>query len=190
MYRQRNPLRGLSGGIVLLGVALAFVFGGGGFSLPVFFIALAFSILIGSISSFNPRGVYGGLYGFFWMLILALFFITHSWIVFLIGAAISAILGALARPILVMLFGAGIFGAASMFNQQPQQPYYQPQQPYPPQEPYQPYQQGYQQSMQPPPGYQEGGQQYQYPPQYQQPAQPQYETPQAQYPQEMPPQQQ
>lgn len=184
MYR-RNSLGGLSGGIVLLGVALAFVFGAGSFSLPVFFVALAFSVLIGSISSGNPRGAYGGLYGFFWLLILALFFITHSWIVFLIGAAISAILSALARPILAGLFGMGIFGAANMANRQP--PPYQPYQTPPPQQPYQSYQEGYQPPPpQQPETYREGGQQYPYPQQ----AQPQYDQPQAQYPQELPPQHQ
>ncbi len=182
MYR-RSSFGGLAGGIAILGVALAFVFGFGGFNLPVFFVALAFSILVGSLATPNPRRIYGALYGFFWMLILALFFITHSWIVFLIGAAISVILSSLARPLLAMLLGLGISGAVNMANQQPQQPYYQPPQPY------QPYQGGYP----PQETYQEGGQQQypsQSPPQYQQPAQSQYEQPQAQYPQEMPPQQQ
>ena len=183
MYR-RSSFGGLAGGIAILGVALAFIFGFGGFNLPVFFVALAFSILVGSLATLNPRRIYGALYGFFWMLILALFFITHSWIVFLIGAAISVILGSLARPLLAMLPGLGIFGAVNMANQQPQQPYYQP-----PPQPYQPYQGGYP----PQETYQEGGQQQypsQSPPQYQQPAQAQYEQPQAQYPQEMPPPQQ
>lgn len=178
MYR-RNPVRdifsGISGGIVLIGIALAFVFGGGGFNLPVFFLFLGFSILFGSLGSLNPRGVYGGIIGFFWMLILALFFITGSWIWFLVGAGISAIMGALLRPIMAGLLGLGIFGMASTFNQR-QQPTYQP-------PPYQQQYQSYQQGYQPPqPTYQEGGQQYQYPQQD--------EQPQAQYPQEMPPQQQ
>lgn len=182
MYR-RNTFGGLAGGIVLLGLALAFLFGGGGFNLPIFFVALAFSALFGSISSGNPRGMYGGLYGFFWLLILALFFITGSWIVFLIGAAISAILGSLARPIMAAVLGMGIMGAASMANQQPQyQPTYQPYQQ--PATPEQPYQQGYtpQQAAQ---SYQEGAGPYHYPE-----APPQYEQPQTQYPQELPPQQQ
>jgi hypothetical protein len=190
MYRRRNrnPLRGLTGGIVLIGIALAFAFGGGTFFLPIFFIALAFSILVGSFSTYNPRGLYGGFYGFLWMLILALFFITHSWIWFLVGAGISAILGAFAGPIMAALLGAGIF-AATRNNppyQQPYQPYQQPNQPY--QQPYQPYQQGYQPPPpQPTETYQEGGQQYQYPPQQQPP----YQQPEVQYPQqqELPPQQ-
>lgn len=180
MYRRRrNSFGGLSGGIVLLGLALAFVFGHGSFFLPIFFIGLAFSILVGALASGNPRSMYGAFYGFLWMIILAVFFLTNWWVVFLIGAAISAILGALARPLLAALLGIGIFGAANMANQQPQQPYYQP-----PQDTYgQPtYQEGYRPSPQP--TYQEGGQQYQYPPQDPQYEQPQYERPQAQYPQE------
>jgi glucan phosphoethanolaminetransferase (alkaline phosphatase superfamily) len=185
MYR-RSSFRGLAGGLAILAVALAFVFGNGSFNLPVFFVVLAFSILVGSLATLNPRRIYGALYGFFWMLILALFFITGSWIVFLLGAAISVILGSLARPLLAMLLGLGILGASNMA---PQQPYYQPPQPQQPYQPYQPYQGGYT----PQETYQEGERQ-QYPPQsqtqYQQPPQPQYDQPQAQYPQEMPPQQQ
>ena len=187
--RYRGPLSGLAGGIFLIGLALAFFFQsqfGEGWFLPIMFIGLALSILIGSIGSLNPRGIYGGLYGFFWLLILALFFITHSWIWFLVGAGISVILGALARPLIAGLLGAGIFGATQAGQQPYQQPYQQGQQP-----PYQPpYQQGYQ-PMQPPPTpgtYEEGSQQYQYPPQQAQPEQ-QHEAPETQYPQEMPPQQ-
>jgi hypothetical protein len=188
--RYRGPLSGLAGGIFLIGLALAFFFQsqfGAGWFLPVLFIGLAFCILIGSIGSLNPRGIYGGLYGFFWMLVLALFFITGSWIWFLVGAGISVILGALMRPLLAGLLGAGIFAATQAGQQPYQQPYQQGQQP-----PYQPpYQQGYQ-PMQPPPApgtYEEGTQQRQYPPQEAQPKQ-QYEAPETHYPQEMPPQEQ
>ncbi len=179
--RYRNPVRsitgGLSGAIVLLGLALSFAFGG--FNLVIFFIALAFAIFIGSLGSLNPRGVSGGLIGAMWMIMLALFFATGSWLWFLVGAALSAIIGTLIRPLTVFLLGLGIFGLASA-NQQSRQPYYQPT---PNQEPYQPqpYQQGYQTPQ--PEGYQEGGQSYPYP------GQQQYEQPQVQYPQEMPPQQ-
>ena len=183
--RYRSPGRsitgGLSGAIVLIGIVLALAFGG--FNLVIFFIALAFSIFIGSFSSRNPRGVYGGLVGAMWMIMLALFFATGSWLWFLVGAALSAILGALVGPLTALLLGIGIFGLASTAQQPPQmqQPYYQPM---PPQQA--PYQQGYQ-SLQPE-GYQEGGQGYQYP--GQQPlSQQQYEQPQSEYQQEMPPQQ-
>ena len=139
--RYRNPVRsitgGLSGAIVLLGLALSFAFGG--FNLVIFFIALAFAVFIGSL---NPRGVSGGLIGAMWMIMLALFFATGSWLWFLVGVALSAIISAFIRPLTAFLLGLGIFGLAAA-NQQSQQPYYQPspnQQPYPPQ----PYQQGYQ----------------------------------------------
>ncbi len=189
---MQNPVRsvtsGISGAIVLIGLALAFAFGG--FNLSIFFVALAFASLIGSFGSLNPRNAYGGIQGFVWLLGLALCFAIGFWPWILVVAAISVLMGALIRPIIAALVGMGIFRlASSMANRQPPQQYYQPppQQPYepyqqgyqPPQQPYEPYQQGYQ----PPPSvYQEGGQQYPYPQQY--------EQPQAQYPQEMPPQQQ
>ena len=182
MRNNRSVFGGISGGIVLIGLALAFALGG--FNLPIFFVALAFASLVGSLGSGNPHGLYGGIQGFFWLLILALFFATgFNWIWFLVGAGISAILGALARPIIANLGGLALFGMTRP-QQQPQQPYYQPpQQPYTPQQPaYQPYQEGYHQ----PETYQEGGQLHQYPQTPQQSQQ--YEQPQAQYPQEMPPQ--
>src|SRR5229473_4651213 len=170
MYR-RNPVRavtsGLTGGIILIGLAVAFL---SGHFLPVFFIALAIASLLGSIGSLRPNGIYGGLHSFVWLLGLAFCFAFGfwPWILFVVGASI--ILGALRVPIMAALLGLGIFGLASMANQQPQQPYQQ--------------------------GYQEGGQQYQNPPQqsqqgyseYQQPVQPQYDQPQAQYQKEIPPQ--
>src|SRR5712692_6275987 len=155
MYR-RNPVRavtsGLTGGIILIGLAVAFL---SGHFLPVFFIALAIASLLGSIGSLRPNGIYGGLHSFVWLLGLAFCFAFGfwPWILFVVGASI--ILGALRVPIMAALLGLGIFGLASMANQQPQQAYQQPEQPY---------QQGYQAA---PPGqenYQEGGQQYQYPP--------------------------
>ena len=116
---------------------------------------------------------------------LALFFATGSWLWFLVGAALSAIISAFIQPLTAFLLGLGIFGLASA-NREPQQPaYYQPTFN---QEPYQSqlYQQGYQTPQTE--GYQEGGQRYTYPEQQQSSLQ-QYEQPQAQYSQEMPPQQ-
>ncbi len=145
------------------------------------------------------RGAFGGLYSILWIFIVILFFITHSWIVFLVGVLLSAILGMLIRMFMAGAIGAGLFGAASMMRNQQQPPQYQaPYQPYrqpeetpyyqpPPQPPYQSYEQGYQPPPQAPGSYQEGEQPY-YQPTQQQP-QPQYEQPQVQYPQEMPPQQ-
>ena len=181
MYRQRTPLRAMTGGIFLIGLAIAF-FAGGHFFLPILFVALAFTSLIGSISSFRPNGIYGGLYGFVWMLGLAFCFLVGFWPWILVVVGVSAILGALRVPIMAAILGMGIAGAASLGNQQ--QPYYQPQQPA---QPYQPYQQGYQQPSSQQETYQEGEHQYSYPPQQ---PQPQYERPQTEYPQEMPPQQQ
>ncbi len=195
--RRRNPLRTMTGGIFLLFLALAFLVSHGGagiFFLPILFVGLAISSLIGSLG-FSTRGAYGGLYGFVWCLGLAFCFLFGFWPWILFVVAFTVLLGALARPIMAALAGMGIFAMANSFNGQPhpayQPPYpqqnpYQPpyQAPYPQQDPHQPsYQEGYQS---PPPqptseNYQEGGKQYPYPSQ-------QYEQPQAQYPQELPPQ--
>src|SRR5579863_3988485 len=141
-YRNRaRRSGGISGAIILIGIALAFVFGAGGFFLPIFFVFLAFSMVVGSLSSLNPGRIYGTLIGAMWMIILAIFFLTdfHFWPIFLIGAALCAILVALRGPIMAALLGMGLFGMSSMMNNQPQQPiYYQPPQTQqnPPQPPY------------------------------------------------------
>lgn len=207
---RRGPLRGIAGLVFLVFLFLAF---SGHFFLPLLFIGLAFASLLGSISTLNPRGLYGGVQGFIWFLGLALCFAIGFWPWILLPIILSAFLGVLIRPIMAMLLGLGIFGAASMMNQgqqppayQQPYPYYQPSQPQeqppiyqdpnsqPYQQPYEPYQQGYQSPPQPS-TYQAGEQQYYYPPnespQQQQYNQGQsYEEPQAQYPQEMPPPQQ
>jgi hypothetical protein len=178
MWNNRSSATGgIAGGIMLIGLALAFI--GGGFNLPIFFVAVAFATLIGSMSSRSPQAIYGGLQGFFWLLALAVFFITGSWIVFLVAAGISTILGTIARQIMAGLGSMAFFGTA----QPPPQQYYQPTQPsyQPPQQPYQTYQEGYR----PPETYQEGGQPYPYP----LPPSQQYEQPQAHYPEQAPPQQ-
>src|SRR5579872_3451885 len=60
----RAGLGGMAGGAFFIGLALAFAlsswFGGGGF-LFFLFAGLAFASLLGSASSMNPRGLYGGL---------------------------------------------------------------------------------------------------------------------------------
>jgi len=165
---RRSITGGLSGAIVLLGLILAFAFGG--FNLTIFFIALAFAALIGSLATRNANSIYGSIICAMWLLILALFFATTSywdraWLLFLIGALLSTVLWSLRRPVIAALLGIGIFGIAA--RQQPQQPY-------------QPYQ--------PPQTYQEGGQQYPYPP-YPSTPPAQHEQPQAYYPEQMPPQQ-
>lgn len=201
---RRGPLRGFASLIFIVFLFFAFL-SGGHFFLPLLFVGLAFAALFGSVSTLNPRGLYGGIQGFIWMLGLALCFAIGFWPWILLPIIVSAFLGVLIRPIMAVLLGLGIFGAINMMNQaqqQPPYPYYQPSQPQQPQEqppvdyqqPYESYQQGYQPTPQPSP-YQGGQPQYYYP--QNEPAQQQqygqgqsYEQPQAQYPQEMPPPQQ
>ena len=122
---MRNPVRsvtsGISGAIVLIGLALAFAFGG--FNLSIFFVALAFASLIGSFGSLNPRNAYGGIQGFVWLLGLALCFAIGFWPWILVLVGISAILGSLIAPITAGLVGLGIYAATQ--NNQPQQQYQQ-----------------------------------------------------------------
>jgi len=185
--RSRNPLRAASSGIFLLFLALAFLVSqaDGKLFLPILFVGLAITSLIGSLSMLNPRGVYGGLYAFVWLLGLAFCFLFGFWPWILFVVAVSAILGALAQPIMAALMSMSFLAMPSNLNTQPQQPYQEsPRQ----QDPYQ--QQSYQEGYQPPPSspqpspesYQEGGKQYTNPSS-------EYDQPQSQYPpQELPPQ--
>ncbi len=194
----RSTLGGISGGVFFLGLALAFglssAFGGHLF-LPIFFVGMALCALIGSATSMNPRGLYGGLQGFVFLIGLGICFLVGFWPWILVVLGVSCILGALYVPLTAGLMGAGIFAAMQNDQQQYNQPYQPPAQPYQPptqpypqgQEPYQSYQQGY--SAQQPGSYIEGDQRYQYPQQGGQPKQ-EYDQPQTQYPpQELPPQQ-
>jgi len=170
-YRYQNPMRGLAGGIFLIaliiGFALSSIWGDTAF-LVLLFVGLAFVSLFGSFSTMHRYSIYGGLYGFIWMLGLALCFIIGFWPWILLPVAITMILGSLFKPIMSGLAGAGFMAAA-----QAQQPY---QQPYPQQEQAS-YQQGYQGApAQPHETYQEGGQQYEQPP-VQYPEQHQQELP-------------
>ncbi len=188
-YRRyhQHPMGRLGGGFFFIALALAIFASSQHHSewfAPIFFVGLAFCALFGSISSFNRWGIYGGFHSFFWLITLALIILTHSWIWWLVAIGLSMILGALIRPIMAGLLGAGMLGTAGMMNnQQPAQQPYQP--PYQPEQP--PYQEGYQPAPPPAETSQEGGQPRQY-------VQPQYEEPQVQYPQEnrqeLPPQQQ
>ena len=189
--RRRSPFGAVGGGIFLLFLALAFFVGHGGILfLPILMVGLAISSLIGSFASLNPRRAYAGIQSFIWFIGLAFCFLFGFFPLILVVVAVSAILGALMRPLIAALMGMGFMTMASAFTSQPQQPYqqpYQPAQPYQPpyQQPEAPYQQGYQPPVTPQPAsetYQEGGRPYQYPA-----AQP-YDQPQSQYPQEMPPQ--
>src|SRR5258707_1414287 len=79
--RYRNPLGGIGAGLLIIGLAFAFAFSGsfhGHLFLPILFVGLAFCSLLGSASSLNPRGLYGGLQGFFWRFGLALCFLVAS----------------------------------------------------------------------------------------------------------------
>src|SRR5205823_12583324 len=99
MNRYRNPMRGLATGIFFIFLAFAIYFSNTFHShlfLPILFAGLAFCCLFGAASSGNPRGIYGGLYPFVWLLGLALCFLIGSfwpWILLPIG--VSMILGAL-----------------------------------------------------------------------------------------------
>jgi hypothetical protein len=178
--RYRNPMRGVATGIFFIFLAFAFYFSNtfnSDLFLPIFFAGLALVSLIGAASSGNPRGIYGGLYPFVWLMGLALCFLIGFWPWILLPIGVSMILGALYNPITTGLSNTGF-----MANQQPPQQYQQSN------EPNKSYEQGYQT---PPPTtgtYQEGGQQYQYPPQPKQ----QYDLPEADsaQQQELPPQQQ
>jgi hypothetical protein len=175
MYRgSRNFFGGIAGGHFLIFLALAFMTGH--FFLPMIFVGLAFASLFGSLSAGNPRATYGGVMGFIWMAGLAVCATFNFWwpgILIILG--LSAIAGTLFRPMM----------SGPVKTEAPQQPYYQPSQPQ--QQPEQPYYQPYQEGYQPPQeGYQEGGKVHPYP---EQPQVQEYEQPQAQYPQELPPQQ-
>lgn len=172
--RYRDPMRGLAIGMLLIGLAFAIFYGLGDFFLTFLFVGLACSALLGMISTFHPRKIYSGLQGFIWFLGLAILFLpgVAFWPWILLVCGVSAIVGALAGPIIARIEGMGSMDAASLANRQPQPT---------DQQPYQPYEQGYQPPPQAPGAYQEGGEVYDQPPQQQQP---QYEQPQVQYPQE------
>jgi hypothetical protein len=178
-------MRGIAAGIFFIFLAFAFYFSSTFASdlfLPLLFAGLALFTLIGAASSGNPRGIYGGLYPFVWLMGLALCFLIGFWPWILLPIGVSMIIGALYKPITTGLSNAGF-----MTNQPPPQAYQSYQQS---NEPNHPYQAGYQGPQQTPgPGtYQEGGQYYQYPPQPKQ----QYDMPEEAPPQqeELPPQQQ
>ncbi|HEY0754044.1 MAG TPA: hypothetical protein VGD98_08800 [Ktedonobacteraceae bacterium] len=189
--RYQNPMRGLAGAVVLLALIIGFAFNGawgGSAFLVLLFVGLAFASLFGAFSTGNSNSIYGGMYGFIWMLGLALCFLIGFWPWILLPVVVSIILGTFFRQIM-----GGLAGASFMASPQMQPPYQQSyppqeqppyQQPYPPQEqpPYQGYQQGYQgPPAQPHETYQENSQPYEQ-------AQPQ--TPNPEQKQELPPMEQ
>ena len=103
MY-QPNSIRamvsGVSGGIFLIGLAIAFFVGP---FLPILFITLAITSLLGSFSSFRPNAFYGGIIGFVLLMGLAFCFAFGFWPWILVICGISIILGALRVPIMDIL---------------------------------------------------------------------------------------
>jgi hypothetical protein len=180
MNRYRNPMRGIATGIFFIFLAFAIYFSNtfnSDLFLPIFFAGLALVSLIGAASSGSPRGIYGGLYPFVWLMGLALCFLIGFWPWILLPVGVCMILGALYNPITT-----GLSNSSFLANQPAPQQYQQSN------ESNQPYQAGYQTPPPAPGTYQEGGQQYQYPPQPKQ----QYDLPEADsaQQQELPPQQQ
>jgi len=168
-YRRSTANR-VAGGIALFGLILAFTTGSGGPNVPIFFVALAFAALIGSLGTPNRASVLGGLHAFVWLLAVAIFISTGSAHIFFLGIMASILLG---------IFGRVMFAQHRQNNSaahhRPVTPYYQPSHRAPEEPQYHGYEQGYRPSTS-------------------QPAEPlpssdQYEQPQAQYPQQMPPQQ-
>ncbi len=182
-YRRKSAFFGpISGAIILISLVLSFAFDG--FNLPIFFTGLAFAMLVSALSAGNMQGLRGGVSGFIWMIALALFFITHVWLVFIVAAALTVLLNSLLQSVFLTGPDARMPG---MYTTPPARTEYQAQYgaPQAPQEPYQPYEQGYQQSPQP--DYAEGGKQYYYPTPTEAGSNT-AEQPQVQYPQQMPPQ--
>jgi hypothetical protein len=167
---RRTNTNGIAGGIVLIGIILAFTTGSDGLNIPIFFVALAFASLVGSLGTLNRASVLGGLHAFVWLLVVATFFATGSGHVFFLGIMASLLLGVFGRALVARRMQSNP-GARN----RPATPYYQPSNRAHEEPPYRGYEQGYQPSTS-------------------QPAEPlspadQYEQPQAQYPQQMPPQQ-
>jgi len=130
----RNPIGGIAVGIFIICIAVAIGLGilNGTWFLPILFVGLACLVLIGSLSSYDHRAVYGGLQGFVWLLGLALCFAIGFWPWILLPLGVSVILGALAKPILNSMRSTVMPTAY-----QPNTPPYQPGQPW------STYQQGY-----------------------------------------------
>jgi hypothetical protein len=125
MRPRQNPLRGVAGGLFIIGLAFAFFFSRdqGVLFLPILFFALAASTVIGAFSTYNPRGVYSGLHGAVWLAGIGLCFLIGFWPWILLPIGVSSILGALLRPITT---GIGNMGMMAPPLQAPNQPPYQP----------------------------------------------------------------
>ena len=129
-YRYQNPMRGLAGGIFILFLIFAFLIHGN--FLVLLFVGLAFFAFFGSLSTLNHHSIYGGIHGAVWMLGLALCFAIGFWPWILLPVAVTMILGALFRPIVMGMAGSGFLATAPPPQPQPSQ--YVPPQEQPPQE--------------------------------------------------------
>ena len=141
-YRKpyKNTTGGIAVGIFIICIAVAIGLGilNGTWFLPILFVGLACLVLIGSLSSYDHKAIYGGLQGFVWLLGLALCFAIGFWPWILLPLGFSIILGALAGPIMNSMRSQGMQAV-----QQPNLPSYQPYQPYQEGQTWSPYQQGY-----------------------------------------------
>lgn len=123
---MQNTLRGITAGITLITLAIAFFFGRGNWGsyfLPLLFAGLALSVLVGSFSAVNAKGVFGGFQGFIWLLGLAFCFLpaVGFWPWILVVAGVSVIVGALTVPIVNGLQRVGLYSGITMAkSQQPQ----------------------------------------------------------------------
>ncbi len=171
-HYRRSTANRVAGGIALFGLILAFTTGSGGLNVPIFFVALALAVLIGSLGTPNRASVLGGLHAFVWLLVVAIFISTGSGHIFVLGIIASILLG---------IFGRAMFAQHRQNNpvahNRPARPYYQPSRQAPEESQYRGYEQGYQPSTTNQPAAEPL------------PPSDQYEQPQAQYPQQMPPQQ-
>jgi hypothetical protein len=176
--------------IIVLALILASAFGG--FNLVIFFLGLAIAQIFVARGEPSIERGYNYLHGILWMLVLALFFATHIWIWFLLGAILSGLLGSQRKNMLNNPFILSLINKQTSYQQPPPTPYYQPPQQQTPyyqpsqQQPDRPYEQGYQTPQQHSETYEEGRKQYPYNVQ----AETEYEQPQAEYPQAVPPGQQ
>ncbi len=105
----QSPLAGLGGGIFFLALAAGLYLSSihqGQLFLPLLFAGMGVCILLGSLSSSHPQGIYGGLHGFTWFIMLALCFFTGSWLWLVVSMGLSLIMGALWQPIMALLSGS------------------------------------------------------------------------------------
>jgi hypothetical protein len=136
--RRRSTANRVAGVIAIVGLILAFTTGPGSVNVPIFFVALAFASLIGSLGTPNRASVFGGLHAFVWLLVVAIFISTGSGHIFFLGIVAS---------LLLWLFDRAMFAQnrprhPAMRNRPPT-PYYQPSHRAPEEPPQRSYEQGY-----------------------------------------------